>query len=108
MLHQTSSSIPLQIDLSLYHIHAVTYILAMSLIVMVQFDNTALSAGNFISVVLWLCVAVSGAIKREVRGYEQAWLQYYSLMDRHLRRSTADLSQPYTIYSNQLPVRNNF
>ena len=108
MLHQTSSSIPLEIDLSLYHIHAVTYILAMSLIVMVQFDNTALSAGNFISVVLWLCVALSGAIKRELRGYEQAWLQYYFLMDRHLRLSTADLSQPYTIYSNQLPVRNNF
>jgi len=107
MLHQTSS-IPLQIDLSLYHLHAITYILATSLIVMVQFDNTALSAGNFISVVLWLCVAVSGAIKREALGYEQAWLQYHYLMDRHLRRSSADLSQPYGIYSNQLSVRNNF
>ena len=107
MLHQ-ASFIPWKIDLSIYHLHAITYILATSLIVMVQFDNTALSAGNFISVALWLCVAVSGAIKREALGYEQAWLQYHSLMDRHLRRSTADLSQPYRIYSNQLPVRRNF
>jgi O-antigen ligase len=107
-LLQEASSIPLRIDLSLYHTHAITYLLAVSLIVMVQFDNTALSAGNFISVVLWLCVALSGAIKREVLGYEQAWLQYHSLMNRHLRRSTADLPQPYGIYSNQLPVRNNF
>jgi len=59
---------PLEIDLSIYHLHAITYILATSLIVMVQFDNTALSAGNFISVALWLCVAVSGAIKREALG----------------------------------------
>jgi len=108
MLFQPSFSMPLGIDLSLYHIHAIAYILAISLIVMVQFDNTALSAGNFISVVLWLCVAVSGAIKREVRGYEQAWLQYHSLMDRHLRLSTADLSQPNKIYSNQLPLRSYF
>jgi O-antigen ligase len=108
MLYQPSFSIPLEIDLSLYHIHAIAYILTISLIVMVQFDNTALSAGNFISVVLWLCVALSGAIKREVRGYEQAWLQHHFLMDRHLRLSTADLFQPYRIYSNQLPVRNNF
>jgi O-antigen ligase len=107
MLYQPSFSIPSEIDFSLYHIHAITYILATSLIVMVQFDNTALSAGNFISVVLWLCVAVSGAIKREVRGYEQAWLQYHSLVDQYLRLSTADLSQPYRIYSNQLPVPGN-
>jgi len=51
---------------------------------------------------------VSGAIKREVRGYEQAWLQYHTLMDQNLRLSAADLSQPYKVYSNQLPVRNNF
>jgi O-antigen ligase len=104
MLHQTSSSIPVKIDLSLYHVHAVTYILATSLIVMVQFDNTALSAGNFISVVLWLCVALSGAIKREVGGYEQAWIQYYSLMDRYHRRSTADLSQPFRVSFNKPSV----
>jgi len=108
MLHQTSFPIPFKIDLSSYHTHAITYILATSLIVMVQFDNTALSAGNFISVVLWLCVALSGVVKREVRGYEQAWLQYHSLMGRYLHLSTADLSQPYRIYSNQLPVRSNF
>jgi len=104
ILYQPSFSIPSEIDLSLYHTHAITYILATSLIVMVQSDNTALSAGNFISVVLWLCVAVSGAIKREARGYEQAWLQYHSLMDRYLRLSTADLSQPNKIYLNQIPI----
>jgi O-antigen ligase len=95
MLYQPSFSIPLKIDLSLYHIHAVAYITAISLIVMVQFDNTALSAGNFISVVLWLCVVLSGVIKREARIYEQVWLQYHFLMDRHLRLSTADISQAY-------------
>jgi len=105
ILYQPSFSIPLEIDLTLYHMHAIAFILAISLIVMVQFDNTALSAGNFISVVLWLCVALSGAVKREVRGYEQVCLQYHFLMDRHLRLSAADLSQPYRIYSNQLPVR---
>jgi O-antigen ligase len=108
MLYQPSFSIPSEINFSLYHTHAIAYILAASLIVMVQFDNTALSAGNFISVVLWLCVAVSGAIKREVRRYEQAWLQYHSLMDQYLRLSNADLSEPYGIYSNQLPLRNYF
>jgi O-antigen ligase len=100
MLHQPSFPSPLETNFSLYHIHAVSYIVAVSLIVMVQFDNTVLSAGNFISVALWLCVAVSGAIKREALGYEQAWLQYYSVMDRHLRCSAADLSEPYVIYSN--------
>jgi len=94
MLHQTSP-IPMKMDLCLFHIHAITFILTMSLIVMVQFDNTALSAGNFISVVLWLCVAVSGAIKREERIYEQVWLRYHSLLGRHFRLLTADLSQPY-------------
>jgi O-antigen ligase len=103
MLYQPSFPIPLEVDLSSYHMHAITYILAISLIIMVQFDNTALSAGNFISVVLWLCVAVSGAIKREVRGYEQAWLQYYSLMNWQPGLSAAGLSQPYRIYSSQLP-----
>jgi hypothetical protein len=92
-------------DLSLYHHHAITHILAMSLFVMVQFDNTALSAGNFISVVLWLCVALSGAIKREVQRYEQAWFQYHFLINRRLRLSAAGLSQPNKICLNQIPVR---
>lgn len=108
MLHEISSSHLSRIDLSVYHTHAITFILATSLIVMVQFDNTALSAGNFISVVLWLCVALSGAIKREARGYEQAWLRYHFLMDQYLRRSTADFSQPCNIYLNPRPVRRNY
>ncbi len=108
MLYQPSFSIHSKIDLSLYHTHAITYILAVSLIVMVQFDNTVLSAGNFVSVLLWLCVALSGAIRREALGYERAWLQYHSLVDWYLRYSTTNLSQPYRIYPNQLPVRGNF
>ena len=108
MLQKISPSPPLKIDLSVYHNHAIIFILATSLIVMVQFDNTALSAGNFISVILWLCVALSGAIKREVRGYERAWVQYHFLMDRQLHLSTANLSQPYKSYFNQLPSRKNF
>jgi O-antigen ligase len=107
-LQKISPSLLSKIDLSVYHNHAIIFILATSLIVMVQFDNTALSAGNFISAVLWLCVALSGAIKREVRGYERAWVQYHFLMDRQLHLSTANLSQPYKSYFNQLPSRKNF
>ncbi len=105
---QQASSIPYGIDFSLYHFHTITYILAVSLIVTVQFDNTALSAGNFISVVLWLCVALSGAIKGEALRYEQVWLQYYSLMNWQLSLSPTDFSQPYRNYPNQLPLRSNF
>jgi O-antigen ligase len=52
-----------QFDFAAYHLHAITFVVAASLLLMVQFDNTALSAGNFISVTLWLCVALSGSVR---------------------------------------------
>ena len=54
--------------------HAISYIIAASLIIMVQLDNTALSAGNFISACLWLFVSVAGAAKRAASAQE-AWYQ---------------------------------
>jgi len=57
-------------DFSIYHLHAVAFILAVSLLLMVQFDNTALSAGNFVSVTLWLCVTLAGTACSKVRGVE--------------------------------------
>ena len=42
----------------------ITFIIAASLLLMVQFDNTALSAGNFVSVTVWVFVALSGVARR--------------------------------------------
>ncbi len=61
-IHAPPSS-PRAFDFIRYHLHAVTFVVAASLLVMVQFDNTALSAGNFISATLWLCVALTGAAR---------------------------------------------
>ena len=67
---------------SAYHNHAIAFIIAASLLVTVQFDNTALSAGNFVSVMLWLCVAIAGAIKSKVVAYELATSQHQDLLKR--------------------------
>jgi O-antigen ligase len=69
-------------DLSAYHVHAIAFIISTSLIVTVQFDNTALSAGNFVSVTLWLCVALAGAIKSKAVLYESAMARYQKLSKR--------------------------
>jgi len=61
-IHSPPSSLR-QFDFAPYHLHAITFVVAASLLLMVQFDNTALSAGNFISVTLWLCVALSGSVR---------------------------------------------
>ena len=71
-----------RVDLSAYHIHAITFSISISLFVTVQFDNTALSAGNFVSVTLWLCVALAGAIKSKVVAYESAAARYQHLSQR--------------------------
>ena len=42
-----------------------TFVLAASLLLMVQFDNTALSAGNFVSVTVWVFVALSGVARKK-------------------------------------------
>ena len=57
-------------DLASYHLHAVTFIVAASLLLMVQFDNTALSAGNFVSVVVWLCVTLAGTVRVKATAHE--------------------------------------
>jgi hypothetical protein len=67
---------------SAYHNHAIAFIIAASLLVTVQFDNTALSAGNFVSVTLWLCVALAGAIKSKVVAHELATSQHQDLLKR--------------------------
>jgi O-antigen ligase len=71
-------------DLSAYHNHAIAFSISMSLFVTVQFDNTALSAGNFVSVTLWLCVAVAGAIKSKAVAYESTAARYRDL-HKHLQ-----------------------
>jgi O-antigen ligase len=63
-----------------HHLHAILSILSLSILVLNQFDCSALSAGSFISVVLWasaggagaLIVAASGAggsLERSPAGY---------------------------------------
>jgi O-antigen ligase len=48
-----------------YHMHAILFILVISLLVMTQFDGTGLSAGNLISVILWISVGCAGALRNE-------------------------------------------
>ena len=69
-------------DFSAYHVHAIAFIISVSLLITVQFDNTALSAGNFVSVVLWLCVALAGAIKKKALAYEAALVRRRDLSIR--------------------------
>ena len=80
--------------LSAYHNHAVAFIIAGTLLVTVQFDNTALSAGNFVSVTLWLCVALAGAIKSKALVYEAATARYRDLHKRVHGQSSRDVPEP--------------
>jgi O-antigen ligase len=73
-----------RVDLSAYHVHAIAFSIGISLFVTVQFDNTALSSGNFVSVTLWLCVAVAGAIKSKAVAYESTAARYRDL-HKHLQ-----------------------
>ena len=50
-------------DLSLHHAHVVLFTIPVSLLVLNQFDNTALSAGNLISVILWLSAGCATALR---------------------------------------------
>jgi O-antigen ligase len=80
------------VGFSAYHNHAITFIIAASLFVTVQFDNTALSAGNFVSVVLWLCVALAGAIRNKAVAHESAMARYQELAKRLYSQSRKDSS----------------
>ena len=84
-------------DFSAYHVHAIAFIISISLIVTVQFDNTALSAGNFVSVTLWLCVALAGAIKSKAVLYESAMARYQQLSQRSHSRPFRDESVPASV-----------
>jgi O-antigen ligase len=77
-------------DFSAYHNHAITFIIAVTLLVTVQFDNTALSAGNFVSVTLWLCVALAGAIRNKAVAHEAAMARYQELAKRLYSQSRKD------------------
>lgn len=52
--------------MALHHAHAILFILPVCLLVLNQFDNSALSAGNLISVTLWLCTGCAAVIRREI------------------------------------------
>jgi len=77
-------------DFSAYHNHGIAFIIAASLLVTVQFDNTALSAGNFVSVTLWLCVALAGAIRNKAVAHESAMARYQELAKRLYNQSLRD------------------
>jgi hypothetical protein len=84
-------------DFSAYHVHAIAFIISVSLIVTVQFDNTALSAGNFVSVTLWLCVALAGSIKNKAVIYESAMARYQKVSQRVQSRPLRDESIPASV-----------
>jgi len=84
---------PKEYYLTVSHIHAIMFILAISLLVLVQFDNTALSAGNFISVVIWLSVASAGSLRKEVLSKEFG-IYYYSIT-----KAQGSQRKPFTLSS---------
>jgi O-antigen ligase len=91
-------------DFSAYHVHAIAYIISISLIVTVQFDNTALSAGNFVSVTLWLCVALAGAIKNKAVLYESAMARYQKLFKRTHTEPHQDASISPRPWNSEIPA----
>lgn len=64
------------LDFSQYHLHAITFVLSASLLLMVQFDNTALSAGNFISATLWLCVGLTATMRARAMADEFSYQRH--------------------------------
>ncbi len=50
----------------LHHAHAGLFILSVCLLVLNQFDNSALSAGNLISVTLWLGAGCASTLRNEI------------------------------------------
>jgi O-antigen ligase len=53
-------------SMSLYHTHVMVFVLSICLILLNQLDNTALSAGNLISVTLWLSVGCAAVLRHEI------------------------------------------
>ncbi len=52
--------------MALHHTHVMFFILPVCLLVLNQFDNSALSAGNLISVILWLCVGCAAMLRHKI------------------------------------------
>jgi O-antigen ligase len=52
--------------IALYHTHVAFFILPTCLLVLNQFDNSALSAGNLISVITWLCTGCAAILRNEL------------------------------------------
>ncbi len=90
-------------DFSAYHNHAIAFIIAATLLVTVQFDNTALSAGNFVSVTLWLCVALAGAIRNKAVAHESAMARYQELAKRLYSQSRKDSSISASVARSEGP-----
>ena len=76
-------------NLASYHLHAVAFIVAASLLLMVQFDNTALSAGNFVSVTVWLCVALAGTVRKKAIADELIYQRHKQFARQHAPRHPA-------------------
>jgi O-antigen ligase len=53
-------------DWAVHHAHVAMYLLPVCLLVLTQFDNTAFSAGNLISVTLWLCTGSAAVLRHEI------------------------------------------
>jgi O-antigen ligase len=52
--------------MALYHAHVALFILPICLIILNQFDNSALSAGNLISVTTWLSTGCAAILRSEM------------------------------------------
>ena len=57
--------------ISLHQTHAVLYVLSVCLIVLNQFDNTALSAGNLICMTLWISVCSTITLRHEMSQFQK-------------------------------------
>jgi O-antigen ligase len=90
-IHSRRSSLR-GVDLATYHLHAIAFVVAASLLLMVQFDNTALSAGNFVSVTLWLCVALAGVVRTKTMADEMLYQRNKQLSQR---RAGARIDTPW-------------
>jgi O-antigen ligase len=64
--HKADSSM-----MAMNHMHVALFIMPACLLILNQFDNSALSAGNLISVTLWLSAGCAAAVRHEIHGQRQ-------------------------------------
>lgn len=53
-------------EMELHHTHVGLFVLACSMMILFQVDNTALSAGNLISLTVWLCACCATVLRYEI------------------------------------------